>query len=41
MANVDGTSVELSGLAAIDASSAERSGCYRSLLVTDEEKCIK
>lgn len=41
IANADGTSVELSGLAAIDASCAEHSGCYRSLLVTDKDKCIK
>ena len=41
MTNVDGTSVELSGLAAIDANCAEHSGCYRSLFVTDKENCIK
>lgn len=41
MANVDGTSADLFGLAAIDASCAEHSGCYQNLLVTDKEKCIK
>jgi len=41
MANVDGTSAKSSGLAAIDASCVEHSGCFQSLLVTDEEKFIK
>jgi hypothetical protein len=41
MANVDDSSSKLSGLAAIDASCAENSVCYQSLLVTDKEKCIK
>jgi hypothetical protein len=41
MASVDGTGSRSSGLAAIDASCAEHSGYYQSLLVTDKEKCIK
>lgn len=41
MANLDDSSSKLSGLAAIDASCAENLGCYKSLLVTNKEKCIK
>lgn len=38
---MDGTNSKSSGLAAIDASCAEHSVCYQSLLVTDKQKCIK